>query len=578
VITATLAVLNCTTLVLHHLLRNFAFSACCFFFFMNGSVWLLCVIYGPIAEFLGGLAHVPVLAFYLFGYRAGVSTLALTLGQAVIYTGACLLGTVPTSGTTLRLGLMAQMFAAMGSILLLGLCAALNERSRARATHLYQEAHARLAKVSRHKARFLANASHDLRTPIHSIMAASQELMAQISNADDDDDDDDEVARRGAGPTKHDLCSIIVESSYHMLGLINDLLDFERMESHQMQIEDIPFDLACELTKTIKMLEATARQKHIALSHRFDVQHRWRLGDALRFRQILVNLTSNALKFTPEGGTVQITATTGKRHVGGTKKGEQEGEVLREEDQDLVTISVQDSGIGISQERLPFIFNSFTQADISTTRQFGGSGLGLAICKRLCRLMGGHIGCSSSPKGSLFWFTLPLPPVKSTTVVDTPISPVPADDDRTLCGLRPLLVEDNKVNQMLGRQMLIKAGCRDVVVAKNGEEGVRVWENEGPFDVVLMDCHMPIMDGFEATRRIRQREQELGHVRGPIIALSASSEADERAQGAAAGMDDWLVKPFNRQVLVTTILRHQQSSTIKQEEEGGHDIITRRDG
>jgi len=339
----------------------------------------------------------------------------------------------------------------------------------------------------------------------------------------------------------------------------------------------------------------------------------------LRFRQILVNLTSNALKFTPEGGTVQITATTGKRHVGGTKKGEQEGEVLREEDQDLVTISVQDSGIGISQERLPFIFNSFTQADISTTRQFGGSGLGLAICKRLCRLMGGHIGCSSSPKGSLFWFTLPLPPVKSTTVVDTPISPVPADDDRTLCGLRPLLVEDNKVNQMLGRQMLIKAGCRDVVVAKNSEEGVRVWENEGPFDVVLMDCHVRSVtppptvllsstpacpsvyrcpswtgsrppDAYDRENRNWAMSVDLS-LPSPLLQRRTNVRKEPPPAwmiGTRGGKNHApffsffflmpsppirLVKPFNRQVLVTTILRHQQSSTIKQEEEGGHDEL-----
>jgi CheY-like chemotaxis protein len=399
------------------------------------------------------------------------------------------------------------------------------------------------------------------------------------------------------------MCKIVTESSRHMLALINDVLDFERLDTNQLKIENIPFDLHQEFTKLVRMLEPTARQKQIALTYRLAVDNCRRLGDPLRFGQILVNLAANALKFTPEGGSVNITVTTGcngeadivsrprrqrknpqkgpkpppprdlradeSAAVGsssggtGEEKKNEDGDSDNEDDspyddENLVTVVVQDSGIGIPEDHIPLLFKSFTQADISTTRKFGGSGLGLAICKRLCQLMHGRIGCHSRrDQGSTFWFTLPLPLAPEEKVRSPPARlDERTSTERELRGLRVLLVEDNKINQLIGKQMLARAGCGDVVVAPNGEQGVLAWEQQGPFHIVLMDYHMPVMDGLEATRRIRQREQELGlSTRTPIIAISASLEPKERARGATAGMDDWLEKPFNRRVLTATILR-----------------------
>jgi hypothetical protein len=157
---AALVVINCSTFVMHHVRRNMAFSIACVFVCVNGSVWLICVMWGPVSELLGALVHVPVLAFYVLGHRAGVATLLITLVQAIVYTAACLLGIVPLSGNTLTLGLGAQMAAVTGSYVLLGLCAALNERSRTQAVRMYQEAHKRLSQATKAKARFLANVSH----------------------------------------------------------------------------------------------------------------------------------------------------------------------------------------------------------------------------------------------------------------------------------------------------------------------------------------------------------------------------------------------------------------------------------
>jgi hypothetical protein len=163
----TLTIINCITFVLHHLFRSITFSACAVFFYLNGSVWFICILWGPVIELLGALVHVPVLAFYVFGHRSGAAALGTTLVQAVLYMVACIVGLVPASGNTLKLGLTAQVLVIMSTYVLLGLCAALNEGSRAQAVRMYQEAHARLIKATKAKARFLANVSHGTRTPPH---------------------------------------------------------------------------------------------------------------------------------------------------------------------------------------------------------------------------------------------------------------------------------------------------------------------------------------------------------------------------------------------------------------------------
>jgi hypothetical protein len=269
IITA-LAVITSTSFVLHHLVRSITFSACLVFVSINCSVWLVCITWGPVSELLGGLVHMPVLAFYVFGHRSGVGTLFITLVQVVLYTGACMVGFVPMSGNTLKLGLTAQMTAVMGTYVLLGLCAALNERSRMQAVRLYKAAHVRLARTTQAKARFLVNVSHgtvriyltklllqlmscrfpnsppeELRTPLHGIVAASEELSERI-----------EAECTDSRPALRDMCNIVVESSDHMLALVNDVLDFEQMDTNQLKIEHIPFHLDKEFTKLLKVVHS----------------------------------------------------------------------------------------------------------------------------------------------------------------------------------------------------------------------------------------------------------------------------------------------------------------------------------
>jgi CheY-like chemotaxis protein len=272
-------------------------------------------------------------------------------------------------------------------------------------------------------------------------------------------------------------------------------------------------------------------------------------GDPARLRQVLLNLASNAVKFT-ESGTVRI-------------------EVSRL-DQARLKISVDDSGIGISAEQLDRLFRRFTQADSSTTRRYGGTGLGLAISKTLAELMGGTIGAQSDPgAGSTFWITLPLlaavqtqthtqapelpaalPPAAIPTLVAAvaePIAPSPAPGAALLGASRVLLVEDNFVNQRVAVYMLTKLGV-EVDVAKNGREAIEML-GKSDYDLVLMDCQMPEMDGFEATRIIREGSSAVLDHEIPVIAMTANAFPEHRARALACGMNDFLAKPVDRPVL-----------------------------
>ncbi len=376
--------------------------------------------------------------------------------------------------------------------------------------------------ASRAKSLFLANMSHEIRTPMNAIVGMTELLI---------DDKDLNVRQR-------EYLAAIRASGQVLLSLIEDILDLSRIESNKLEIEKIPVDLP-DLLRDIQILFQTmAQEKGLTLIVELadDVPPTCQ-SDPIRIRQILVNLVSNALKFTARG-SVLISVTVAAR----TKAGQP----------DTLRFCVEDTGIGVNQEDRGRLFQIFSQVDASTVRHYGGSGLGLAICKRLAELLGGEIGVESTVGvGSKFFFTIPYvsapAPMESTdtqsfllaerrrALSKSEIDPHFADDHP----LRILVAEDNMVNQKVILQILDRLGYRAEAVADG--EAVLQQIDQTPFDVVLMDVHMPVMDGYEATRRLRERGLN-GHT-PQIIALTAAAMYEDYKRCLECGMDDYVSKP-----------------------------------
>ncbi len=366
----------------------------------------------------------------------------------------------------------------------------------------FRDAQQRAEAANRSKSEFLANMSHEIRTPLNGVVGVADLLAAA------------ELA-----PREREMVEIIRDSGQSLERLLSDVLDLARVEAGKMTIEVASFH-AGDLVRSVAALSRLrADEKGLSLDCEIGAElEGWFLGDAIRVRQILTNLVSNAVKFTPAGSvTIKGCAASPGR----------------------LRFVVADTGVGFDADDKQRLFGRFQQADGSITRRFGGSGLGLAISRQLALLMGGEFDCESTPgQGSTFWFEAAFPEAAEAARPSAPAPRREAVDERVM---RVLLADDHATNQTVIRMMLDEFGAETVTVS-NGEEAAAAAAG-ADFDVILMDMQMPVMDGLEATRRIRRREAECGAARTRIIMLTANALPEHREAGRAAGADGHLSKP-----------------------------------
>ncbi|MES2937594.1 MAG: response regulator [Pseudomonadota bacterium] len=397
------------------------------------------------------------------------------------------------------------------------------EQRRAAALRAEAEEAMRRAKeaaedAARAKTDFLANMSHEVRTPITAVTGLAH-LLAGTALSERQRDYVDKLQRSGQ----------------HLLGVVNDILDFSKIEAGQLPIEEVPFEVGALMDHVAVLLADRARGKGLAL--RFDTAPDLPprlLGDPLRLGQILVNFAGNAIKFTATG-EVAVTARMQQDADGGL----------------LLRCEVSDTGIGLTPEQMGRLFQSFQQADASTTRKFGGTGLGLAISRRLAGLMGGDTGVESEHgRGSTFWFTARVRTAPPEAANDAQAAEAQDLSLQAIAGARVLVAEDNDINQLVITELLQDFGLV-VDIAEDGRVAVDK-AVAGAYDLVFMDMQMPVLDGVAATRELRAMARLKGL---PIVAMTANTMERDRERCMAAGMDDFVLKPFDPEDLRRVLRR-----------------------
>lgn len=328
---------------------------------------------------------------------------------------------------------------------------------------------------------------------------------------------------------------MLLGSGTALCGIIEGILDLSRIEADQLEVVDAPFDPAELVDRCVALFAPLAVVRKLTLVAEHEPDRPRMVGDARRVRQIVLNLLDNALKFT-ESGTVTVRAATSRPPTGAR-----------------LSIAITDTGVGIAPETMARLFQPFAQGDATSTRRFGGSGLGLVVSERLAHRMGGVLKVTSTP-GAGSTFTLEVP-VRLAEVFQAPLPSAPMPENPgSPC--RVLVAEDNLVNMAVVVAMLEQIGC-EVDTATNGQEAVEA-AARGAYDLVLMDCMMPVLDGVEAARRIRAAESPTRRV--PIVALTANALAEQRDEALAAGMDDFLTKPILSSALHAVVARARQSA------------------